>query len=663
MSVVWPLIALCNAAMAGWVQLGPERGHVLHAAVGEEHVAVATRVGVASAGFGLDGWARDPRFPPEVRRLAYGPGDVAWGAPAGQLWRIGEQTERVLFFDSRTTAVDLATTGSGALIAALRGDEAGVVRVADGEVERVLEGVDPWCLAADGERVLLGTVEQGLLSSSDDGRSFETLLEVGAGVSAVALLGSEIWLGLADGGLRVQREGAWTDLPAIERGYATGFAQTPKGVLVTVQRVSQGHDTMLLFLGDWGREVQPGRMRDDSTVVDLTGAWSLPDGRAMVGSFRRGPLVYGEDGLAPARDGFRATVTGGAAVDESGRIVLALMGTGVYVSEDAGASWGPPGLGAGPVTDSVAVLAHGDEVLVVDFEGVTVLDPEGQWRRLPANPLLKPGENLVSVGFDAADTLWAVDRVGALYQLSGETWQACQQRGFRLDGVGEHLVLATPGGFLAAAGCDEPWPALALDTQPRIDGRHARASQGWVAGGGAVWKGSEKRFDIPSVSVSAIAVRGDEVLVALDGGRIFHCTESCRALDDAVPSPVAALGWLPDGRIWVAELTGTFLVQGDAPPLSPWSGVLDAHRVTGDLMPLERAPWNDEASPQGPGPGPVVPGPGVPGRNGPAPVEPVVPEPSEEAGCGCGAVSGGAWGLVWLLPLVGVWRRWGRSGD
>jgi len=655
MSVVWLVIVLCGSAAAGWVQAGPERGHVLHAAVGENQVAVATRVGVMSTDIQLGEWSRDPRFPPEVRRLAYGPGDVAWGAPAGQIWRVDAEAERVVFFESRSTPVDLDVTDSGALIAAIRGDEAGVLRILDGEVTRVLEGVDPWCLAVDGARVALGTVDTGVFLSTDDGVSFELLLDVEQGVSAVDWIDGVAWVGLSDGGLRVQRDGGWHELPPVQRGFATGFAKTPRGVLVSVQRVSQGHDSLLLFRGDWGREVQPGRMGGDNTMADLTGAWSLPDGRALVGSFRRGPLVYDES-LAPARDGFRATITGGVAVDSTGRIVLALMGTGVYVSSDAGQSWQSTGAGSGPVTDSVAVAAMGDEVYVVDFEGIAALDAGGRWRRLPINPLLQPGQNLSSVGQDSDGVTWAVDQVGRLYRLIGETWQTCEQRGFRLDGAGEHLLLATPGGFVTPAGCDDPWRALALDDQPILDGRHARAAQGWVAGGGGVWQGSERRFTIPQRSVSAIAVRGDELLVALDDGEVLHCTDGCAPLADPLSGTVAALGWLPDGRAWAAELTGTFLVQGDAQAPSSWTSVLDAHRVTGDLMPLERAPWNDEASPQGADPGTALPGPpGPPPGSQPTPDEPA--PVTQAPGCGCSGSSVGLWGLAWLLPAIACVRR------
>ncbi len=670
MNVVWLLSMLFGipAAQAAWVQAGPERGHVLHAAVGPQQVSVATRVGVVSAGLELEGWARDPRFPPETRRLAYGPDGVAWAAPMGQIWRVGEGAERVAFYRSATSPVDLAVTGSGALVAALRGEEAGVLRVGpSGEPERVLEGVEPWRVAAAGERVLLGTVGEGVWLSTDDGHSFERILDTQVGVSAVAWIEDRAWVGLADGGIRVH-DGSWRELPAPRSGYVNGFAASPDGVLATVQRLGHGHDALLLIDPEGQRELEPGRVGGDATMADLTGAWTLPDGRALVGSFRRGPLVYDAAGLRPARAGFRATVSGGAAMDASGRLVIALMGTGVYVSTDQGRSWEAPRAGDGPVTDSVAVVPHGDNMLVVDFEGVTLLDADGQWRRLPRNPLLQPGEHFASVAYDADDRLWGVDRRGTLYLLQDGAWRACQQKGVRLEGSGEQLLLSTFGGFRSPGACDAGWPLIQLDTDPTLDGRRARAAGQWVAGAGAVWKGGKKRFSIPLASVAALAARDDQALVALDDGRIYRCSEACEPLPEPVPGIVSALGWLGDGRVWVAELTGTFLIEGEALPLPSWSDVENARRVTGDLNSLERAPWNSEAQPQPqPGdPGPQQPQPGQPAPGQPAPqpqpgvqAQPAVqPEPVPEAACGCasGRAGGGAL-LLALLGLFGLRRR------
>ncbi len=668
MSVVGSIIVLSvlPSARAGWVEAGPERGHVLHAAVGEQRVSVATRVGVVTAGNGLDDWARDPRFPPEVRRLAHGPGDVVWAAPAGQLWRVADDAERVLFLESRTTPVDLCVVGSGAVLVALRGEEAGVLRVVDDEPVAVLEGVDPWRLAARGERVVLGTVDGQVWLSRDGGLTFDMLAEEPQGVSALGWVGDQAWVGHADGGIRVLRDGSWEDRPAIQAGYATGFAAVEGGVLISVQRLSQGHDALLLDDGSTRRELRLADGGGDHTIPDYTGVWALSGGGALAGSFRRGPLEVRATSVHPARAGFRATVTGGAAMDASGRLVLALMGTGVYVSDDQARTWQPVAGPGAPVTDSVSVVPHGAGVRVVDFEGITTLDAAGNWQRLPRNPLLRPGENQVSAASDGEDRTWSVDRTGGLYQLRGDSWHACKQRGLRLDGHGDHLLLATQGGFLRPTACDAPWEPVELDRGIRVDGRFARAAGGWVAGFSTVWRGTKAMFAIPDRGVTALAARDVEALVAMEDGQVFHCSERCDALESA-PGTVQALGWLADGRVWLAELSGTLLIQGEGAALQPWSRVPNAHRVTGDLMPLERAPWDTEAGPGGGDPGPrPQPGahgpalaPGQPPPDGRAPVtDGTVAGSGEPAkGCGCGGVGGVGGVLLAFLAALGVARR------
>ncbi len=633
MSVVSCFLALAgvHVASAGWVPVGPERGHVLDAAVGAEQVSVATRVGVLSSDLGLEEWQRDDRFPPEVRRLVYGPDQQVYAAPAGSIWRVGASTELLHFYESRSTPVDLAVTGSGVLLAAVRGEESGVLRF-DGEPQRLLPQLDPWRLAAQGERVLLGTIDAGVHLSEDGGATWQRVLDTDQGVSAVGWAGEQAWVGLADGSLMFGPPGQWRSLDPVNGGYATHFAALPAGVLICVDRSDGRNDGLLIHDGVALRKAKLRRVDDDPSTLDLTGAWALPDG-AMVGSFRRGPLHFDGARLRPRRQGFRATVTGGAVLDDAGRLVLALMGTGVYLSADSGESWYTSAGAGQPVTDSVAVVAHGTGALVVDFEGITLLDADGVWQRLPRLEQVGAhgGENLVTAAYDAQDRLWAVDRKGGLYLLEGERWASCRQRGLRLDGAGEHLLLATPTGFVYPDSCEESWRPLRLDGEKRMDAMHARAAGGWVAGYGSVWHGSKKVFAITPGSVTALAVRERELLVGLDQGVVVHCGERCVRLDDEVPGIPEALGWLPDGRIWVAERSGTLLIQGQAPELASWTSKPEARRVTGDLMSLERAPWDAQAGPVQPG-GQVIhqgPGPQGPPDPGLAPAAPVTPRPAE----------------------------------
>ncbi|MFH1467877.1 MAG: hypothetical protein ABIO70_26060 [Pseudomonadota bacterium] len=392
-------------------------------------------------------------------------------------------------------------------------------------------------------------------------------------------------------------------------------------------------------------------MDRDGGSVDLTGLWSREDGSVLVGSFRRGPLLVAEGRLRPVRAGFRATITGGAALDASGRLILALMGTGVYASSDGAATWHTLEGQDKPVTDSVEVVPDGDGVLVVDFEGITRLDAEGTWSRLPRVEGVRPGEYLVSAARDGADRLWALDHQGQLFLLEGEAWRRCTQRGLRLDGHGAGLYLAGADTFYAPTSCDAPWEHVHLDGDFPFDPRRARADGGWVAAPGVLWKGGKPRFALPALGVTAVASLGEEALVGLEDGQVLRCGEACIALDTA-PGPVRALGRFADGRVWAAEQAGTLLVQGEGPAPAPWTHLKGARRVTGDLLPLERAPWDGEAGAQPPQPKGDAPPP-TPAPAVPAPVAP-------GGGCGCaggGGVSGGWMALAGLLLASGFRHR------
>ena len=72
-------LSLISMAFA-WQISGPERGHVLDADVGEHEILVTTRVGVMRADPKIMLWERDPRFPPETKRVSVWK-KGAWAAP------------------------------------------------------------------------------------------------------------------------------------------------------------------------------------------------------------------------------------------------------------------------------------------------------------------------------------------------------------------------------------------------------------------------------------------------------------------------------------------------------------------------------------------------------------------------------------------------------
>ena len=151
------------------------------------------------------------------------------------------------------------------------------------------------------------------------------------------------------------------------------------------------------------------------------------------------PLVWNGRELSTDRSGFQAMVSGGAAMDAQGRLVVGAMGTGVYIWEDD--QFGPHRAGQGPVTDTVGVKRMGDQVTVIDFEGLVSLNSEGQWSRIEGVQDVNLGRRngLIDVGQDSEGGLWGIDSGGILYQRVGTEWERCRMRNAtRLDGDGDH---------------------------------------------------------------------------------------------------------------------------------------------------------------------------------------------------------------------------------
>ena len=616
-------------ALPGWREVGPERGHVVDAAVGPGVVSVATRVGVLASDPSLQGWHRDARFPPEIRRLAYAPDGTVWAAPAGHLWRLDAASTHIAEYP-QSTVVDLRVTAQGTAIAALRGARHGVLRYGNERGEPVLPQVDPWCLAVDGERVLVGTLQSGVWLSADDGQTFRQLGQ-DQPVSAVGWAAGEPWVGLADG--QILSGAGLVPQGSVAPGRPIAFAAVTGGVLLAVDDEHRGDH---LVLADPSGLVlqQMGRVDEDRAALDLTGLWSLPGGAALVGSFRRGPLLWSRGSLRPARQGFRATITGGAVLDDRGRLLLALMGTGVYSSVDATRSWQPQHGGPGPVTDSVAVVALPGGIAVVDFDGLAFMDAGGGWSRLMGLGA-RGSQDMIDVAVDGGGRWWAVDRQGGLWLSREGAWRRCATRGaLRLDGSGAELLLASAAGYRVPGSCDEAWRPLPYqDNLPPFKPMEAQAAGGWIAMPGQLWRDGRRVAALPDDGVACLGLDGGGVLLALQGGTVLACDPTCQQAAMPLLQPAVAIGRLPDGRLWAAEKTGTLLVSGGDSVPPPWSRLGAGVRRHTNLTGLERAPWSQEGKPVQDQPGPQRPHP-IGSGQAPVPTSPTraaalaAPEPS-----------------------------------
>lgn len=596
----------------GWQPFGPERGHVVDVAVGARRVSVATRVEVLTADPELSAWERDPRFPPDTRRLAYGPDGTGWAATPGQLWRVTRDTSLVAELGAGSHAVDLAVTGEGTLIAAVRGQAQGVhtVRWEAGQpvTERLLPALDPWCVIADGADVWVGTVSAGLWHSDDGGRDFDAVVD-DVGITALAWVDGEAWAALSDGRVLAAERGE--TVATLPWGWATSMADAGDRVLATAE--GPGHVPPLFSLEQGRAEPEPiPDLEPGTSLARPTGVWALAGDDVLVGTFRLGPLRLDGTALTPVRNGFRSGVIGGAATGPDGELIVALMGTGVYEHGQDG-RWQVQSGASGPVTDAVHVENLGTGVVVLDFEGVAWRGASGRWSRLKGVEVPHTGRRnaLIDVGVDARGAWWAVDVKQQLYKASAQGWQPCGSTPVtRLDGAGEHLVAAGAREFLRPVDCDTPL-AMALDGV-RVNPPDSRVVGAWLAAPGQLLLDGERVDALPSAPVVAVAAQDGEILIASADGTLTLCSaEGCGPAAAPTREPAAAVGWLPDGRLWVAEARGTLLVGQGSEVVPARSSVALHDRPKVDIMALETAPWSREGvagnAPEGAPDGGVLP--------------------------------------------------------
>lgn len=594
------LVSGIGAAEAGpptWQSIGPERGHVVDASIQDGSLLVATRVGVMRADSSDTEWERDPRFPEGVRRLA-GWSDGAWAAPPGQLWEITDSGTRLAHSFQGGIAVDLAVLDSGRSFAAVRSPNGGALWTTDpGKSPRkILDNIDPWTLCTYENEVWLGTVDKGLWHSDDAGEDFDRILD--GAVTALGRVGDETWAAFSDG--RIVNVDNNEEIVRIEGGHASSIAGlgTDQALVTVISPMGQTGPLQQVKDGAI-QAIQKLKVDEDIGYLGPTGTWSLNNGSALVGTFRRGPLVWDGKALSLARKNFRAFVSGGAGIDAQGRLLMAGMGTGVYTYTAGKLS--PHTAGEGPVTDTVAIRRLGDQVSVVDFEGIVRLDADGRWQRQEGVQDIQRGQRngLVDIGRDGDDTLWGIDGDGRLYKLVGDTWQKCKiQQALRLDGDGPHLVVATKQGFLKP-NCNQAISAFEVQTSAE----NARALGGWLATPGQLFGGGRLKARLPAGEIHALALGTKGLLVSVANEPLLLCSPDCVKVSPVPPSSLAAIGFQPDGTIWAMEKKGTMLLldeSGESASPGPWTKVATEVPSDWSLMALLKDPWMTH----GPGKGP-----------------------------------------------------------
>ena len=196
------------------------------------------------------------------------------------MWHVADEATTFVPIAPESYPVSIGALSDGAVLAAVRGRTPGVVRasVGGGAPTTVLSGVDPWCIATRADQVWVGTLGQGLWMSNDGGWTF-TLVLAEASISALQVVGDDLWMGLRGG--QIQDPAAGLEIGTVEPGWAVGFAAMEHGVLV-LSAASYGPETLSQWDGTSLTPLPPPTVDDDPSQLNYTGIWPLPGGSVLV---------------------------------------------------------------------------------------------------------------------------------------------------------------------------------------------------------------------------------------------------------------------------------------------------------------------------------------------------------------------------------------------
>lgn len=559
--MIWLWVNIASA----WTIVGPERGHVLDVDVAEHEILLTTRVGVMKTTPSIESWERDARFPPDTKRVATWSVETesgelrsgAWGAPPTQLWEVNALGKRLVQQNPQSVVTDLDARDDGVVFVGWRGQTKGLWRVEpQGEPKLIIPDVEPWQIVVDDRNVWVATIANGLWAS-EEGQPFE---QVSTGsVTAISRVGDAVWMGLPSGELvDVHTQEV---VATIEGGFASHIAELDGangGALLTVVSPTRKAQPFQVVENGVITPITKLDVDADSGLIGPTGAWSLADGTAMVGTFRRGPLKW-DGSLSPIRTDFHATVSGGAAMDDDGTVAMAFMGTGVYLFQNGEVLSHPT---EGPVTDSISVSSVLGQITVVDFEGINLLQPDGTWGQMAGLPHQSGRVNnaLKHVGKTDDDTWWGVDYSGRLWNKTDADWTACALFGvLRFDGDGEDLVVVTKRGFVEPA-CGQ----VTTKSVPQMNTEESRAWGDWVATSEALYYKGEFVQSLPEAKIDSMTKDADGVLISARQEALLRCTlDACTEVAPAIEEPILSLGRLKDGTIWALEQRGSLLLDDE----------------------------------------------------------------------------------------------------
>ena len=136
----------------------------------------------------------------------------------------------------------------------------------------------------------MGSVDAGLWVQEREGTPF--VQHTTGSVTALDVVDGSVYVAYANGSVYNTQNN--TEVFTIPGGYATSLSNLENGnIFLTVGSPGLGAAPFQFFDGTKAQSLLSSKVDQDKSHLSPTGSWSLGNGRALVGTFRRGPLFVG----------------------------------------------------------------------------------------------------------------------------------------------------------------------------------------------------------------------------------------------------------------------------------------------------------------------------------------------------------------------------------
>jgi len=440
--------------------------------------------------------------------------------------------------------------------------------------------------AADG-KIYAATAAGAIFRSEDGGDSWVSASSGLAGEPIFGLvadpaIGSTLYIAAADGVYATTDGGTWT----LANSGLTDTALLGLGLdSQNAARLLVGSELGGVFRSDDGAATWVGA--NTGMPVAPAVAFSFPaSGTADILAGTEGAGIYRSadgDSWTASSSGLHLILAGALVAPTSRRLAIGSVGTGVFTSNDAGATWTDRSANLPSLRISdLAASADDPDLLWVATDGAGVfrsLDGGATWFSAPIAELdvialeRDPVSGTLFAGTDGSGVLRSVDG-GATWTASSSGLGNLRVISLSLDPTRlNRLFAGTRGGLFRSLDGGASWASVnsGLGVSRIADVAFSAASELdlWTVGdlgifrsvnGGSVWTAAAA---IPSQSADAVVVDelGGEVWVGslLDGLLRSSDNGATWQSGELATMPVTRLEITPDGRFFIGAGQGAFL--------------------------------------------------------------------------------------------------------